>query len=186
MLIRVVDIPQAGRRIVEEVDATWVDRALGDAGRGVVGAKGAFEARVDRVGDAHQVLVRGRAAVPVVLRCARCAEDFEADVSFEVTHVLTPRPEGDAAGEAPEGDGDEDGLELSDEDMDVSYIDGPEFDLEDVVREHLLLAIPMNPLCRDECAGLCDQCGADLNRGACGCGAAVDPRWSGLAKIKLN
>ena len=108
-------------------------------------------------------------------------------MEFEIVHVLAPRPasEGEVEGDG-EADDDDDGFELSDDDMDVSYYDGNEFDMAEVVREHLLLALPMNPLCAEACAGLCDQCGADLNEAACGCEEPVDPRLAALADIKIN
>ena len=174
MLIRILEIPPEGRALSEKVGSDWIDQALDSAGRGVVGEDGAFEARVDRVGD--KILVQGRATMPVRLQCARCLSAFGVDLGFDITHVLEDKPE----------DVGEEDVELEDGDLDVSYIDGPEFDISEVVREHMHLALPMNPLCKDECAGLCDQCGGDLNDGECGCKAPVDPRWSALADIKLN
>lgn len=174
MLIRILEIPLEGRELSEKVDSEWIDHALGDVGRGIAGEAGSFEARVDKVGD--KILVQGRAGMPAQLQCARCLTAFEVDLGFDITHVLEPKPEDDS----------EEELELGDGDLDVSYIDGPEFDISEVVREHMHLALPMNPLCKDECAGLCDQCGGDLNQGDCGCKAPVDPRWSALAEIKLN
>ncbi len=174
MLIRILEIPPEGKELSEAVGAEWIDAALAEAGRGVVGQAGAFEARVETVGD--KVLVQGRAQVPVRLKCARCLAGFGVDLDFGITHILEPRPEDDS----------EEEMELDDGDLDVSYIEGPEFDISEVVREHMHLALPMNPLCKDDCAGLCDRCGGDLNDGDCGCKAPVDPRWAGLADIKLN
>lgn len=57
-------------------------------------------------------------------------------------------------------------------------------DLRPAVREELLLAVPEYLLCRDDCRGLCPQCGKDLNTGPCGCGRATDPRWQALADLK--
>jgi uncharacterized protein len=174
MLIRILDIPLEGRAVSDKVGADWIDEALARAGRGIVGEDGAFEARVERVGD--KILVQGRADLPASLRCARCLNAFEVELGFDITHILEAKPEDDS----------EEEVELDDGDLDVSYIDGPEFDISDVVREHMHLALPMNPLCKDECAGLCDQCGGNLNEGDCGCKAPVDPRWSGLAEVKLS
>ena len=174
MLIRILEIPPEGRELSEAIAAEWVDVALGDAGRGAVGLKGALEARVELVGD--NILIQGHAQVPVQLACARCLTTFSADLEFDITHILEPKVDDDS----------EEEMELDGGDLDVSYIEGPEFDMSDVLREHIHLALPMNALCRGDCAGLCDQCGGNLNEGKCGCQAPVDPRWAGLAKIKLN
>jgi len=175
MLIRILEIPVDGKDLRDVVKPEWVDVALGKAGRGIVGAEGEIEARVSKVGD--KILVQGRAQLPVLLECTRCLVGFEVDLGVDITHMLEPRPEdgGGGGGEADEDSEEE--VELDGGDLDVSYIEGPEFDLSDVVREHMHLTLPMNPLCKEECAGLCDQCG---------CSAPVDPRWAGLADIKLN
>jgi uncharacterized protein len=57
-------------------------------------------------------------------------------------------------------------------------------DLSEVLRQNLLLAVPMQPLCRPDCAGLCPTCGQDLNEGACECDSAgIDPRWADLGSL---
>jgi DUF177 domain-containing protein len=57
-------------------------------------------------------------------------------------------------------------------------------DLRPAVREELLLAAPRWVVCREDCRGLCPRCGKDLNAGACGCPAPVDPRWGGLTAVR--
>ena len=60
-------------------------------------------------------------------------------------------------------------------------------DLTEAVRQYALLALPMKPLCRQDCAGLCPTCGHNLNQGGCGCPPqGPDPRWSGLNKLLLT
>ena len=59
-----------------------------------------------------------------------------------------------------------------------------EVDLRPAVREELALAVPQFLVCREECRGLCPQCGRDLNAGPCGCARAPDPRWRALANLK--
>jgi uncharacterized protein len=57
-------------------------------------------------------------------------------------------------------------------------------DLTEAIRQYALLDIPMKPLCREDCAGLCPVCGHDLNQGPCGCSPQeTDPRWSELNKL---
>ncbi len=64
-------------------------------------------------------------------------------------------------------------------------LEGDQLDLEPMVREVLVLDAPVSPLCRHDCAGLCPQCGTDLNTGGCGCTTvAVDPRWDALDQLK--
>jgi uncharacterized protein len=63
--------------------------------------------------------------------------------------------------------------------------DGEHIDLEPMVRELILMELPLAPLCRDDCAGLCPTCGADRNAGPCGCVADDrDPRWAALDALR--
>ncbi len=57
-------------------------------------------------------------------------------------------------------------------------------DLGLLVRDAIVLELPMAPLCREDCAGLCPQCGADRNDGECGCVAPADPRWANLDVLR--
>jgi uncharacterized protein len=173
MRVRIQDIPEEGRRVDEVLDRAWLDGALDGAGRAVEpGAS--VSLLVERVGA--KVLVRGTVKAAAKFECARCLGGIQRDLSFDLTHVLEPRPEPDRLGED---------LELTEEDLDVSFFDGPEVDLEEVLREHLLLALPMRALCRDDCAGLCGRCGANLNQGVCECPPEVDPRWAALQQLKI-
>jgi uncharacterized protein len=105
--------------------------------------------------------------------CARCLERFEFRhaPTFEV--VMVPR-----AGRWAEED-------LDDGGDDLVWYEGDEVDISPLLRERLLLDLPTLPLCRDDCRGLCGQCGADLNQGACGCPAEVgDPRLAVLRTLR--
>lgn len=74
--------------------------------------------------------------------------------------------------------------ELSADDLGVLTLREPIFDTESLLTEQLQLNIPMKPLCREDCAGLCATCGANLNGGPCGCEAPIDPRWQALAALR--
>lgn len=68
---------------------------------------------------------------------------------------------------------------------DAYAIVNDQIDLLPMVRENVLLAIPLGPLCRQDCPGLCPQCGQDLSEGQCGCSAAItDPRWAALDDLR--
>jgi uncharacterized protein len=73
------------------------------------------------------------------------------------------------------------------EDADEERFDGRKIDLDPILREQLLLALPMNVVCKDSCEGLCAVCGQNLNEKKCGCERKVlDPRLAPLKNIKLN
>src|SRR5215212_3510754 len=124
--------------------------------------------RVSRSG--HEVRLRGMITARAEVDCDRCLKAVETPVEreFDVTYV----PEEDyRASEA---------AELREEDLSLSVFDGETIDVNALVREQLLLALPTRALCTEECKGLCPVCGADRNAdAACGCETKeVDPRWA--------
>jgi len=111
------------------------------------------------------IVVTGSVAVPWSGTCRRCLAPASGTATAEVhelyQHTVT----------------DPDAFELA----------GDQLDLRPMVRELLLLEVPDTPLCREDCAGLCPQCGADRNTVECGCAVAVtDPRWDSLSALKLD
>ena len=72
-------------------------------------------------------------------------------------------------------------------DAEAYEIENDQINLLPMVRENILLALPLGPLCREDCPGFCPNCGADLAEAACGCDTTIkDPRWSALEGLKGN
>ena len=115
----------------------------------------------------------GRAKTTVALDCARCTIPFSYSLEAKVAFFAELKDE-TASAPPPE---DDNVLMFTENDV--------ELDLSTIVREELLINLPMMPVCRESCAGLCPQCGVDLNTGKCQCGqTAPDPRWEALLKLK--
>jgi uncharacterized protein len=104
------------------------------------------------------------------LCCVRCLDPFRLPVSsdFHLVFVPTAGPQGATAREPGE-------RQLGEEDCDLYPVSEGKVDLDQVVREQLYLSIPLKPLCRAECAGLCARCGANRNTGSCDCPLEVPP-----------
>ncbi|MEM7481630.1 MAG: DUF177 domain-containing protein [Acidobacteriota bacterium] len=118
--------------------------------------------------------LRARLEASQGLRCDRCLTEFERDLEGDVELLVV-------IDEPPE----DDEIELRADDLGILYHDGEEFDTWPLLIEHLTLGVPMQPLCRDDCRGLCARCGEDLNDGTCDCGQEEpDPRWAALAQLK--
>ena len=110
------------------------------------------------------------------LACGRCLEAFRLPLALDVDLTYVPQP----VGPRP-GDGE---IEVSDDDLATSYYRDQVLDLGEMLREQFYLALPMRPLCRDDCRGLCPQCGTNLNSGRCGCAPQwQDPRLGGLKAL---
>lgn len=122
----------------------------------------------------------GSVSTTLELGCSRCLEPFTLPVNaaFDLRYL----PEGTGQGEGATG-GDGDG-EVQDDDVAVSFYRDDEIDLADLLREQFYLALPMKPLCREECQGLCPQCGVNRNVETCQCSARWDdPRLAALKAL---
>jgi len=109
------------------------------------------------------VLVRGEMSGAYTGSCRRCLKPVSG--TFDVKGSEIYRPETEVW---------EEGYVVRDSNV----------DLEPMIRDTVGLALPINPLCRPECAGICPRCGADLNEGPCDCAAPTDERWSALNQLK--
>ena len=114
------------------------------------------------------VLVTGKLAADTVLTCARCLTEIPAHSEVEVCELFA------APGHLPEEE-------------ELYRIKGLEIDLEPMVRDALVLSLPLNPVCDTECTGMCARCGRILPPGGrceyC-VDEAVDPRWAGLSALR--
>jgi uncharacterized protein len=76
---------------------------------------------------------------------------------------------------------------LAPDELDVTYLEDDQINTDQLLRENLLLSLPLQPLCRDDCRGLCPRCGANLNQEPCGCERPpADPRMDALRKLLPN
>ncbi|MFP4522094.1 MAG: YceD family protein [Fibrobacterota bacterium] len=115
------------------------------------------------------IAVRCSFVLQLGLECSRCLGTFKSNMEQEFGFLLSESPE--ASENAPD-----------------EYYVTPEqelFDFSDAARQNILLEIPMNPVCGEDCSGICSGCGKDLNTGKCVCAPPeADPRWEKLAELK--
>jgi uncharacterized protein len=125
--------------------------------------------------DGHKVRLVGRLDTRLECDCSRCLEPFTIPVEAALDELFLP---------AAENAGDDE-REVQEADLGVSFYRDDEIDLGAVMREQFFLAVPMKPLCRESCLGLCPVCGANRNREDCGGHEGwVDPRLEPLRKLK--
>ncbi len=128
-------------------------------------------ATLDKTG--HQLYLKTNLQTTGRFTCDRCLDDFDLSLSAHYQIVYLTE-------EMPTGRGREE---------EIQYI-GPDttlLDLVEDVRQYLVLAIPQKLLCKEECRGLCQVCGANKNKTSCSCVEnEVDPRWDGLRKASFN
>jgi uncharacterized protein len=143
-----------------------------------------FEGDVER-GSAETYHLRGHVRAPLVLACARCAEPFDfavdALVDLQFVPIAVERARVPASASADDEDS---GREINDDDPSIVPYDEPRIDLAQVAREQCYLAVPMKPLCRPDCQGLCPLCGTNRNAAPCTCESRwEDPRLAGLKSL---
>lgn len=191
MLVKIEEIRDEGLQVDKEMNLELLGAALEGSGfRATEPLR--VSASLRKVSGG--VLLQGRFTSRVVSDCKRCLT--EAKLELPVTFTLNLVPESLARGEdvldeeeleekdrGPGESGGSFGLEEADEEV----FDGKLIDLEPIVREQVLLSLPMSAVCREECLGLCMRCGQNLNERQCGCDTKfVDPRLAALKDIKLQ
>jgi uncharacterized protein len=121
-----------------------------------------------------EVFVNGHIETRAQVECDRCLQQVETPVKadFELQYI--------GGNEYASSDA----AELTEDDMSVSVFDGKAIDVDEIVKEQILLAVPTRMLCRPDCKGLCPDCGVDKNTTRCACGVdEVDPRWAALKNL---
>lgn len=168
------------RSPVEAVDRTFAPEAFGPGNEDFrVSAPAVIGAEIRK--DGRKFRLVGRLTTTLEVACSRCLEPFQIPV--EVPFDLLFLPAADHAASASGGE--DEGQEMGQDDVGVSFYADEQIDLGEVVREQCYLALPMKPLCREDCQGLCPVCGTNRNVGTCSCTAEwVDPRLEALKALK--
>jgi len=164
MKIEVFDIPEEGLDIeleetpeIEGIKITQPFKAI---------------LRVEKKGV--EVLIKGIVTGEVELQCSRCLKEYKLPIKTLLEVSYHPVEELNK----------EELVELKRDEMDVDFYREGIIDTEDIIRDQILLNIPMKPLCSENCKGLCPVCGTDLNEFDCGCIVKeIDPRMAVLQSL---
>jgi DUF177 domain-containing protein len=130
--------------------------------------------------DKDRFRLVGTVETQLEIECSRCLERFElpVDQTFDLRYL--PRGES-ASGEKDDED------EIADDDVSITFYRDEAIDLFDLQREQFYLALPMKPLCRPDCRGICPHCGINRNFESCQCESRwEDPRLAGLKTLMTN
>lgn len=166
--LRLKDISEDGQHLKVPVPSDVIREATGDADLG----RSSVTAEIDVQRFNETVNVHGALRGDVQLPCNRCLGDARIGLSVPLRIVI-----------GPESLGGEDSLE---DEVEYFTHDGDVVHLGDVLRESLILAMPMTALCKEDCLGLCPVCGGNKNEKDCGHSQSVpDPRFAALKDLKL-
>lgn len=116
--------------------------------------------------NGKSLILQAQCSGMMTVQCARCMKDIDVRFEFDMDETLV-RQEGSVS-----------------EDDDVILFDDTSIEIDDIVANNFLMNIEGKYLCKEDCKGLCPECGADLNEGDCGCTRDdIDPRWAALVDI---
>ncbi|HET6976972.1 MAG TPA: DUF177 domain-containing protein [Pyrinomonadaceae bacterium] len=147
-------------------DLNPVDERISLSGAATVSGK------IRRAGN--EVFVNGHVDTQARVECDRCLQPVEIPVNtdFALDYITGSEYE---AGQV---------AELTEAEMSVAVFDGYAIDVDEIVKEQVLLTVPTRMLCREDCKGICPECGADRNTGNCSCTTNdIDPRWAALKNL---
>ncbi|MBF0495715.1 MAG: DUF177 domain-containing protein [Deltaproteobacteria bacterium] len=177
MKVKFTDIPDDGLTVSFSKDTAWLgdlQDQWSEQGAAVVLSRPVqTEVRVRKSG--RHVILSGRVVTSLALVCSRCLTEFEYNVDLTFEQGLSPREEENSVDE----------MELTRDDLEFDFYDGEEIDVGRVVRENILLSVPIKPICVEPCRGLCPRCGVDLNKEICQCQTArKESKFGVLASLK--
>ena len=170
--VSIAELDAGGREYEFAVRAAWVRGALEGTDATAAGPDGKLAVRISKSG--HDVVVRGQLDIELKTQCARCLKDVTIHLEHPLTALMVPASEmrGGRAGEE---------VELSADDLDVVPYSGETISLDEVVRDELVLEVPIVPLCSEDCPGISPP---PAPEGEATGEAAIDPRLLPLLRLK--
>ena len=172
MLFKIKDIGDDGLDVDLPVTGAWLAEQCPDLEAKVGADELALRGVLERSGD--DVLLRGDLRGTLETRCGRCLEAARVVIDIPLTVTFVEKSA--------------EGVRDADDDDDIVFFEGGEIDLGAELRDEILLTMPINPLCKDGCLGLCSVCGGNRNNVPCDCEerqSAVTSKLSALGRIKL-
>lgn len=156
MKIDLTNIPPEGKKLDFTLPMEWWKPASGEDR--IVGLERPLSGSIKIYPAGKKMVIEGSISTRLLLQCDRCLELYGWDLSEEFRISLTLSPS--------RGEGE---VELLEDDMNLDFIDGNLLDSDQVLKEQLILHVPMKTLCIPECKGLCHLCGCNLNTSSCSC-----------------
>jgi len=178
MLIEIHELERHPIDFDEKVPPGRIDLGADLRQRGPLHASGRAQLVEEHRGK-HKLIkdirLKGELSANLEIACARCLAPVVQNVERDFD--LLYRPRGADAGQEE--------VSFSVAEAEIGYYEGTGLLLEDVLREQVLLALPLKITCREDCKGLCPHCGKNLNQEQCSCMVpAEDPRWAALKEIR--
>lgn len=178
MKFKLEDIPPEGLDAVfTENEGPLNERLGGETALTGIHFTEPIEVQVRLTRSGATVMVNSRVEAKAKATCVRCLEPFSLTLTAHYPISLKPKPNSPPPEE----------VELNRQDLETDFYVGEEIDLTPVVQDQVLLAIPQKIVCREDCRGLCQRCGKNLNRETCQCAVKeIDPRLEALKNFRVH
>lgn len=171
MIVRVSDLDEDGIHIETSERPEWlvnVPELLDGAKPSHIASGFDIDIQVNKV--LKEVTVNGNVSFSVEDQCSRCLKKVSIDLKPDINLVITP----------------EEGIDHEDDDLNHETYVGDEVDISNYIREQIAMSLPLKVVCREDCKGLCADCGINLNEKECECsGQKIDPRLEVLKNLKI-
>lgn len=186
MKLRVSYIPETGETLTLDPKNEWVSTLIKEAFTSENPDPSSFSGELKLSRFEKQVQMNGEVDVVLKLNCHRCLEPIEYPYHVDIHADFLPLYA--SPHERKEAKDFEEEIELHQDDLAFNFYDHDEIDLSSMLRDALVLDLPIQVVCESNCPGLCPHCGLSLKNGACQCGDSknVDPRWEALKNFKSS
>lgn len=176
MFINLRELELKKVRFDEQLPAGAIDYDLSEIRQvGPLSAIGVAELLHDTLGE---IRLQGHVQVTMEVPCDRCLEPTQYSIDTDFDLYYRPAPKTD---EVPHE------VEIGAGEIELGFYEGIGIELKDVLREFILLSLPMQQVCREACLGICPKCGSNRNTGPCDCSEkVVNDRWSALRDWKAG
>ncbi|HEY6880027.1 MAG TPA: DUF177 domain-containing protein [Polyangiales bacterium] len=173
LLIPIHNLDSVGKDFVFALDEAWLRGAFADTGvQGDVSAPGEVSVHAQRNGS--EILVHGRAHARLITECGRCLGPVPVDVACDLAALYAPQ----VGAPRPDAEEDEEDLDIDPDAPDREFYTGEQVAIDDLVRDYLLLELPMQPRCEPEC-----ELPLGVKGGTQELGEEIDPRLQPLLKL---
>jgi len=176
IVLPVHDIDELGKDFTFPLTSDWLDSELADTPLKRAAGVEQGELQLHAQQNGNDYLVNGSIDVELQVECSRCLTEVPLPVHVSIAALLSPRKDGVDAAE----------VELEAEDLDRAYYSGHELVLDELVREHIVIEAPMQPLCSPDCKGIPIPEGLKPSAKDFGASGGLDPRLAPLNELKAK
>ena len=171
MIINLSDVLSEQHKTIEKEVPVEMEVFTSGLGRFPISEKSLISIKIEHVKE-KELLITGKGKITVCIPCDRCLEEVESQIVLDFTKNVDL----------------EESCEMQTEELDeTNYIDGYTLDAEQLICNEVLIGWPTKILCSEDCKGICNVCGQNLNKGTCGCeDTSLDPRMSVIRDVFKN